>query len=181
MVPPEYFLFFATMAAVGATLFGLIFVAISIVPESITTNQASLERQIKAASAYIALLNPFVVSLFALVPHILIGGVAISLSFVGLINTIGMIVNLMRASAHANDRFRTGLFVLGGLFLYCFEAYLAVRLIITPTDAVAIFLLADLLIFLSIYGVVRAWDLIGVRKFRLQDWFRPVDAKEKHQ
>src|SRR6266705_3711547 len=48
MVPPDYAGYFMTMAAVGATLFGLIFVVISIAPASIATASAPLERQVKA-------------------------------------------------------------------------------------------------------------------------------------
>lgn len=44
MVPPDYAVYFMTMATVGATLFGLIFVVISIAPASIATASAPLER-----------------------------------------------------------------------------------------------------------------------------------------
>jgi hypothetical protein len=90
MIPPEYSPFFSTMAGVGATLFGLIFVAISIAPESVAAQGASLERQIKATTAYIALLNPLIVSLFALVPHQEIGIAVLAAGGFGLLSTLIM-------------------------------------------------------------------------------------------
>jgi hypothetical protein len=42
MVPPAYAVFFTTLAATGATLFGLVFLTISIAPDSImATNNCS--------------------------------------------------------------------------------------------------------------------------------------------
>jgi hypothetical protein len=69
MVPPDYSGYFTTMATVGATLFGLIFVAISIAPERVALDSAPLDRQVKAFAIYNALLNPLIISLFALVLH----------------------------------------------------------------------------------------------------------------
>ncbi len=174
MVPPEYSSYFSTMAAVGATLFGLIFVAISIVPESVTTANASPERQVRAATAYIALLNPLVISLFALIPHQQIGIVVIGMSTLGLLNTLGMTLTLIRSAGPSGTRFRHSLFILGGFFLYGYESYFAIRLIKFPTDPVSLYLLADLLIMISIFGVIRAWDLIGIRQFHLLNWLSSV-------
>jgi hypothetical protein len=61
MVPPEFTTFFAIMAGVGATLFGLIFVAITIRPEVARSDHSSLRLQFQVASAYTALLNPLVI------------------------------------------------------------------------------------------------------------------------
>ncbi len=158
------------MAAVGATLFGLIFVAVSISPESVASSEASLERQVKAVTAYIALLNPLIISLFALIPHQQIGSVVIGLSSIGLINTFAMALTLFKAAGRSGARFRHSLFILGGFFLYGYEAYFAVRLLRSPSDNVALYFLSDMLIFISVFGVIRAWDLIGIRQFSVRDW-----------
>src|ERR1700690_2089057 len=51
MVPPDYSSYFGTMATVAATLFGLIFLVVSITPESIASESAPLERQLKVVAA----------------------------------------------------------------------------------------------------------------------------------
>ena len=174
MIPPEYSSYFSTMAAVGATLFGLIFVAISIVPESVTTTNASPERQVRAATSYIALLNPLVISLFALIPYQQIGIVAIGMSTLGLLNTLGMALTLIRSAGPSGTRLRHSLFILGGFFLYGYESYFAIRLIQSPNDPVSLYFLADLLIMISIFGVIRAWELIGMRQFHLLNWLSSI-------
>ena len=100
MVPPEYAVFFTTMAATGATLFGLVFLTISIAPERIVAERAPLERQVKAATAYSALLNPLILSLFALVPHQQMGTVAAGLGISGLISTFPMAAVLLPKRVH---------------------------------------------------------------------------------
>lgn len=174
MIPPEYSPYFSAMAAVGATLFGLIFVAISIVPESVTTANASPERQVRAATSYIALLNPLVISLFALIPHQQIGIVVIGMSTLGLLNTLGMTLTLIRSAGASGARLRHSLFILGGFFLYGYESYFAIRLIKSPADNVSLYFLADLLVMVSIFGVIRAWELIGMRQFHLFNWLSSV-------
>jgi hypothetical protein len=60
MVPPEFISFFSVSAAAGATLVGLIFVAVSIAPEHIVMDSAPVERQVVAASSFTALFNGFI-------------------------------------------------------------------------------------------------------------------------
>ncbi len=182
MVPAEFFSYFSTMAAVGATLFGLIFVAVTIVPESVTSTNASPERQVRAATAYIALLNPLVISLFALIPHQEIGTVVIGMSTLGLMNTLGMVLVLIRSVGRSGARLRHSIFILGGFFLYGYESYFAVRLIQSSADSVALYFLARLLIIISVFGVIRSWELIGMRQFNLFNWlssFRNPQESDK--
>ncbi len=181
MVPPDYLPFFMTLAAVGATLFGLIFVAISIAPESVVNADAPLERQIKATTAYVALLNPVVVSMFALVPHQEIGLVVITASSIGLINTLAMILSLVRSQEMRIERLRHSLFIVGGLVMYGYETYFAALLIHTPDNGFAIFGLADLLVMIALFGIIRAWQLIGVRQFHLQDILTSRKPKSKEE
>jgi hypothetical protein len=181
MVPPDYTVYFMTMAAVGATLFGLIFVVISIAPESITTASAPLERQVKALTAYSALLNPLIISLFALVPHQQIGTVVIALSLSGLINMLTMALTLVQKSVPWSARFRNSPFILVGFLLYGFETYYGVRLLQSPTDSSALNALTDLLIIIYVFGIARAWELVGIRQFHVQDWFSSLRATKKKE
>jgi hypothetical protein len=181
MVPPDYSMYFMTMAAVGATLFGLIFVVISIAPASITTASAPLERQVKALTAYSALLNPLIISLFALEPHQQIGTVVIALSLSGLINMLLMALILMQHSVLWRARFRNSPFILVGFVLYGFETSYGVRLLQAPTDSSALNALTDLLIIIAVYGVARAWELVGIRQIRVQDWLSSLRATKKQE
>ena len=181
MVPPNYSIYFMTMAPVGATLFGLIFVVISIAPASIVTASAPLERQGKALAAYSALLNPVIISLFALVPHQQIGLVVIALSLIGLLNTLIMVPTLVQHAVQWSARSRNSLFLLAGFLLYGSETYAAVRLLQSPTDSSALNALTDLLIIISVFGVARAWELVGIRQFQVQDWLASLGATKKKE
>jgi hypothetical protein len=159
-----------TMAAVGATLFGLIFVVISISPESFATASAPLERQVMASSSYLALINPLIISLYALVPHQQIGSAVLALSLIGLINTLIMALTLLHHAVPWSVRVRNITFILLGFLIYGYETSYAVRLLQSATDRSALNALANLLIIISVFGVARAWELVGIRQFRIQDW-----------
>lgn len=181
MVPPDYSVYFMTMAAVGATLFGLIFLVISIAPATIATASAPRERQVRASTAYSALLNALIISLFALVPHQQIGTVVIVLSMLGLINTLIMALILLQNKVQWSVRFRTSTFILVGLVLYGYETYYAVRLLQSPTDSSALNALTNLLIVITVYGVAQAWELIGIRQFHPQEWLSALIATQKKE
>jgi hypothetical protein len=178
MVPAQYSTFYMTMAAVGATLFGLIFVAISISPETVAAENAPIERQIKATAAYIALLNPLMVSLFALVPYQLIGIAVTILSCLGLINTIAMTLTLRQEAQQGNTKFRNSIFVIVSFFLYGFEAFIAIRLLRSTIEPYWFSFLADTLIFLTLFGIIRAWELIGIRQFHIKNWIESLQSKK---
>ena len=181
MVPENYLSFFTTMAAAGATLFGLIFVAISIAPENITHPSVHSDRQFKATAAYVALLNPLLISLFALVPNQWIGIAAMVLSWVGILNTIALAVTLVQSSALQTGRVRNIGLLLISLILYSFEAFVSSKLYGQVIDTVWLSILADLLIFITLFGIVRAWELIGIRHFRIRDWIIDLVSKRKRQ
>ncbi len=115
-----------------------------------------------------------IVTSFALIPHQQIGIVVIGMSTLGLLNTLGMTLTLIRSAGSSGTRLRHSLFILGGFFLYGYESYFAVRLIQSPTDNVSLYFLTDLLIMISIFGVIRAWELIGMRQFHLFNWLSSV-------
>ncbi|HSB67262.1 MAG TPA: hypothetical protein VLD65_11845 [Anaerolineales bacterium] len=177
MVPAIYSTFFTTMAVVGATLFGLIFVAISIAPEYVIASTAQLDRQIKATAAYIALLNPLMISLFALVPYQWIGIAASILSWVGILNTLTMLVTLIQNKETNDSRLRNITLILISFIVYGFEAYVAIQIARPVFNEYWLSILADLLIFITLFGIIRAWELIGIRQFRFRDWFGKLIIK----
>lgn len=169
MISADYTTFFSIMAGVGATLFGLIFVAISIKPEVTQTENPSVMRQVQIASAYGALLNPLVISLFALRPQATIGSIAVALSALGLASTLIMGTSLVFDARSGAKILRSGSFVVGSLVLYGFELFDAIRLVVGPADRSALNDLTTILIVMYLYGIARAWDMVGARQFHLQD------------
>ncbi len=61
--------FFLALAGAAAALIGLLFVAVSVAPESIVQARAPVERRALATSVYTALLNAFIIALGALMPQ----------------------------------------------------------------------------------------------------------------
>ena len=174
MVPAGFVTFFSVMAGVGATLFGLVFVALSITPEVARAENLSVMRQVLIASAYSALLNPLVISLLALTPQATIGTVTVIMSTIGLVNTLVMGSFLFRDARSTTKRLRSGLFILGSLVIFGVEFYFAVRLATVPADRAALSDLTTLLVIIYLYGIARAWDLVGARQFHLQEVLTPL-------
>ena len=165
MVPPGFTTFFVVMAGVGATLFGLIFLVISIKPESTVWANTSVMSQVQAASAYTALLNPLVISLIALVPYEQIGKVTLVMSSIGLANTLVMSLSLLKGKLSWIEGLRRLIFILGSFVIYGFEISYAIHLLLSPTDLSTLSSLAILLVVIYLYGIARAWDLVGGRQF----------------
>jgi len=174
MVPTDFTLFFSVMAGVGATLFGLIFLVITIKPEVTRVESTSVMRQAQVASSYSALLNPLVISLFALVPHATIGTVTLCMSLIGLVSTIVMGVSLFQDALSWANKLKSVLFLLGSLVIFSFEIDYSIRLIVTPGDLSTLSALTTLLVLIYLYGIARAWDLVGARQFQLHDLLTPL-------
>lgn len=169
MVPPDYSSYFMTMASVSATLFGLIFLVVSITPESTATGSALLDRQLKASAAYVALSNPLIVSLFTLVPHQEVGPAVLAVGAAGLLNVLITAFLLFRNTTERSFRLRNGVFILVGFVLYGFELGCGVRLLQLPADSSVFYTLSTVLIFMIVFGITRAWELVGGRQFQVRD------------
>ena len=139
---------------VGATLFCLIFVVISIKPEVARTETASVIRQVQVATSYSALLNPLVISLLALLPRATIETITVIMSTIGFVNTLVIGSFLLRDSTERMKNWKSTLFLLVGLVMFGFD---------------------------YVYGVARAWDLVGVRQFHLQEVLSPLMSKGRDE
>lgn len=157
------------MAGVGATLFGLIFLAVSIRPESTIAASATIRRQAQVASAYTSLLNPLVISLMALIPHVSIGIVTLVMSLIALVNTFIMTPLLLRGPYSRAEGVRRVIFSLGAFVIFGFELYYAIWLMVSPRDRDALSTLAYLLVIVYLHGVASAWNLLETRQFQLRD------------
>lgn len=184
MVPADFANFFMASTGAGAALVGLLFVSISIAPERTVSATAPVERQAVAASAFTALLNPFIISMIALIPGLALvglGWVTTIMSVIGLINTFSLGWLLLRHPGGWGRAARRGLLVLGGLTLYAYEFYFGI-LIISTSNPAYIFLLAIMLVVSYALGLTRAWELLGARRYRMIDWLNPLqDTEEREQ
>jgi hypothetical protein len=177
MVPADFTSFFTVMAGVGATLFGLIFLVISIKPEVVSAENTSVMRQVQIASSYSALLNPLVISLIAVIPDETIGTVTIIMSSIGLVNTIIMGISLLQDAKSWVKKLRSAFFILASIVIFSIELFYAIHLVIAPGDTSSLSSLAILLVVIYLYGIARAWDLVGVRQFHIQEMFTPLIPK----
>lgn len=182
MIPPAFDTFFATIAGAGAALVGLLFVAISIAPEKTVRPEAPLERQAMASSCFIALINPFLIALIALIPNIdasMVGLTTLALSIMGLFNIFILGWFLLREPMGWRSAVRRTAFVLVGLGFYGGEFY-AGKLLLNPSNlTVSLSTLAGFLVGLYGLGLSRAWDLLGAHRYRFQDLLKPSHHAEE--
>jgi hypothetical protein len=181
MVSPGLVSFFSASVGAGAALIGLIFVAVSIAPEKTVMVGAPLERQAVAASAYTALLNAFFISLFALIPDTSMGWVALVMSLIGLWSTVFLGWSLLKHSAGWRSVVRRLILILASIILYGYELYVAIPLINAPSNSSAAFTLATLVGVAYGLGLLRAWQLIGARRFNLSNWLNTLQDVDDQQ
>ncbi len=173
MVPPQFVNFFIASASAGAALVGLLFVAVSIAPEHIVQANAPVERQAMAASSFTALLNAFFISFAALLPEN-VGFITLVMSLSGLINSIYLTRNMLKERQKWQSIVRRIYLILFSYIVYGFELYFAILLIKEPGNSGNFYGLTGLL--LSVYGIglLRAWQLLGARRYGLLGWFSPL-------
>lgn len=180
MMPPAFANFFIASTSAGAALVGLLFVAISIAPEHTVMVGAPLARQAVATNAFTSLLNAFFISLGALIPTSNLGWIALVMGLTGMSSSLALGWNLLSHRQHWQNVLRNALLLTGSLIVYGYELYFAVDLIKTPQDTGAIFALTELLIVVYALGLIRAWELLGARRYGLLGWLSPLrDVNER--
>jgi len=173
MVPEAFNNFFLASAGVGATLVGLIFVAVSIAPEHIVQSNAPIERRAMAASAFTALLNAFFISFGALIPGI-IGSLTLVMSALGLTTSSLLAWNLLKERERWQNVVRRVFLILVSFIIFGFESYYAILIIKEPDNVGNFYTLATLLLAVYGIGLTRAWQLLGARRFGLGGWLSPL-------
>jgi len=184
MVPNNFYTFFATSAGAGAALIGLLFVAISIVPENILKEEASRERKATANNTFTALLNAFFISLGALIPHTNLGIIVIVFGLLSLSNGLGINWQLFRGRAIRQNLqwrrlSRNLLSILAPIILYGYECFFAVLLIRSPGDSDSVVNITIILIVIYGWGIEQAWEMLGLHRLGLLSiflfWRRPAE------
>ena len=173
MVLESFNNFFLASAGIGATLVGLIFVAVSIAPEHIVQANAPIERRAMAASSFTALLNAFFISLGALIPGI-IGSLTLVMSALGLTTSSLLAWNLLKERERWQNVVRRVFLILVSFIIFGFEFYYAILIIKEPNNVGNFYVLATLLLAVYGIGLTRAWQLLGARRFGLGGWLSPL-------
>lgn len=88
MVPAGFTPYFTAIATGAGALIGLLFVAVSLRPETVFGVGATPQGRANAGSAFTSLVNCFFVALVALIPQAGISGVSITLSIISFFATI---------------------------------------------------------------------------------------------
>jgi len=163
VVPLSYHDFFSGCATVAGALIGLLFVAISVSPEKLTGDTAHTEQQVRAGAAFSALTNTLVIALVALLPGADLGEAGLILAGVGLATTAVLILVLYRERGKV--RLGDATMFLFLLVLYGLQLANGIKLETAPHDVNAVDNQGLLAIGFFLFGIARAWQLVGARDF----------------
>jgi hypothetical protein len=159
VVPAEFTGYFAAAAAAAGVLIGLLFVAVSLRPESVFGEKAPAAPQVQAGSAFTSLVNSFFVSLVALIPQAHLGEVAVIMALVSLWATARLHGQAGRQELHL-------VLLLLSVATYVYQAAVGVILVINPNDSNQVLTVAYLLIASFAVALTRAWALMQGRSTR---------------
>lgn len=159
MVPGSFTAYFAGAAAAAGALIGLLFVSVSLRPDSVFGEDAPPAGRALAGSAFIGLVNAFFVSLMALVPKIDLGGPTVFLAVAALFST----ARLNRRLRHVESQ----LIVLV-LSMVVFVAQLGVGIALVARRHDDTFVYGICYLIVASFGVAlsRAWSLLQGRQLR---------------
>jgi hypothetical protein len=160
MVPASFTAFFAASAGAAAALIGLLFVAVSVRPEKVFGQAAERQNTLMASASFTALLNAFFISLGALIPGANLGIFVLVLGPISILNSLVLGVDIFREPARAIALRSLGL-VIVALVLYGYEMVNGIGALGHPSDVSPIYNTTGVLMGVYIYGVARAWQLLG--------------------
>jgi hypothetical protein len=162
VVPAPYHEFFSGCANVAGALVGLLFVAISVSPEKLAGEEATIAFQLRAAAAFSVLVNALVLTLFALLPSTNLGLIALIAGLSGIGTTAGLVILQVRESNLR--RIRDFVIVVLLVPLYGYQLISAVALLDKPGDTDALQAEAIVVVICFLVGIGRAWELLGGRR-----------------
>jgi len=165
MVPLSFHDFFSGCATIAGALIGLLFVAISVSPEKLAGATARTDHQVRAGAAFSALINTLVIALVALLPRASLGDVGLILAAAGLATTVGLVIVLYREHGKVRRGDVTMFLIL--LALYGLQLANSIKLNAAPHEVGRITNQGVLAIGFFLFGIARAWQLVGAREFSL--------------
>jgi hypothetical protein len=158
MTPPSFNEFFAASAGVAGALIGLLFVAISVAHDRLTSDHA---HRLRAAAALTSFLNALSVALFGVVPGVGLRWPAFVVGLSGLLFVAGSLLSLVRVHRTQHVAPRDTVFLAGLLALFIFQLVFALQLMSNARDVGAARGIAILVVVCFLIGIARAWELVG--------------------
>jgi hypothetical protein len=155
MVPGMYDVYLGTVATAAAALIGLLFVAVSVRDDTIFGPDAVPGGEALAITAFIGLVNSFVVSLLGLIPKTNIGEPAVVMAVLSVVWTVRLYRRL-----HAG---RNAVVLGVTLVAYAAQMGCGVLLISRPHDSGQVINLCFLIFATLIVSLQRAWSLLKGR------------------
>jgi hypothetical protein len=159
VVPAEFTGYFAAAAAAAGVLIGLLFVAVSLRPDSVFGDGGPAMGRAQAGSAFTSLANCFFVSLVALIPDAGLGEVAIIMSVISLVATVRLHGQPGRGELHL-------MMLVLSLAAFVFQLVVGLLLVISPGDHALVYSVAYLEIALFAVALGRAWGLVQGKHLR---------------
>jgi uncharacterized membrane protein YecN with MAPEG domain len=161
VTPPSLHDLFVASAGVAGALIGLLFVAISVEHERLTSADADQVHRVRASAALTSFTNAFTISLFALLPGDDLGGTAFVVSLLGLFFVAASLLSLWRVGRVHRVAPRDALFLVGLVATFALQLVFSLQLISRATNSGAAKGIAVLVIVCFLIGIARAWELIG--------------------
>ena len=165
MLPDSLQDFFVATAGVAGALIGLLFVAISVAQDRLTSENADPIHQVRASVALTAFTNALTISLFALISNGGIGWASISVGIVGVLFVAGSLVSLLRERKAHGTALRDATFLVGQLVVFGLQIRYGLRLIANGHDTDAAQAIATLVVVCFLLGISRSWELVGGPSF----------------
>jgi hypothetical protein len=181
MVPPEFGTFFVTCALAAASLVGLLFVAVSVAPEDTIMEGAPVDRQAVAATAWTAFINVFFIALGAQIPHTNVGGFVVLFGGIGLLSTAVLLRIVPRGDPDWQTLVRRLVLLAISTAIYVAEIWQGALLFQSPLRVGPLYAVQGLLMAVFGNGLVRAWQLLGVRRYGIFSWLNPLHDQKPSQ
>jgi hypothetical protein len=153
--------FFIASAGVAGALIGLLFVAISVAAERLSSEGASQSHRVRASTALTTFTNALSVSLFALIAGVGVGWTASVVAIVGLLFVAGSLISLLRIRKTQPAELRDAGFLIGVAVVFALQLWFGLRLGGSDADAGALRGVCVLVVVCFLIGISRAWELIG--------------------
>jgi hypothetical protein len=153
VVPSGYIPYFAAVTGAAGALIGLLFVSVTVRPETVFGAGAPDRGRTLAAAAFTGLVNTFFMSMSALVPSVNLGYPALVLAVSSLVSTLRLHGKLSRSRSQLA-------YLLLSTSAFTFQIVEGVYLIVQPRGNSGVENLAYLMIGSMAIALGRAWALL---------------------
>jgi hypothetical protein len=153
VVPSGYIPYFAAVTGAAGALIGLLFVSVTLRPETVFGAGAPDRGRTLAAAAFTGLVNTFFMSMSALVPSVNLGYPALVLAVSSLVSTLRLHGKLSRSRSQLA-------YLLLSTSAFTFQIVEGVYLIVQPRGNSGVENLAYLMIGSMAIALGRAWALL---------------------